>query len=89
MFSNENNENENQEFSQHEQIFGEDLDAEISLEELKKTVSHHKNNTVYGLDNVCVEVIKSSFNIISPFLLKLVNQTFDSGEYWNHGDSIY
>ena len=65
-----------------------DLDSDISLEELKRSVFHKKNNASYGLDNVCSEAIKASFDIISPFLLKLVNQIFNSGDYpdsWGRG----
>ena len=47
-----------------------DLDSDISLEELKQATFHQKNNSSYGLDNICSEAIKSSFDITSPFLLK-------------------
>ena len=67
---------------------GPDLDSDISLEELKQATFHQKNNSSYGLDNICSEAIKSSFDITSPFLLKIVNQIFNSGEYpesWARG----
>ena len=81
MFLFENNESENQDNPQYDAISDEDLGAEITLEELKKAVFHQRNNSTNGLDNVCTEAIKSSFNITLSFLLKVVNQIFNSGEY--------
>ena len=66
-------------FTEH--MLDPDLDSDISLEELKRSVFHQKNNALYGLDNVYSEAIKASFDIISPFLLRLVNQIFNSGIY--------
>lgn len=66
-------------FTEH--MLDPDLDSDISLEELKRSVFHQKNNALYGLDNVYSEAIKASFDIISPLLLRLVNQIFNSGIY--------
>ena len=72
-----------------ENMLDPDLDSDISLEELKRSVFHKKKNASYGPDNVCSEAIKASFDIISPFfLLKLVNQIINSGDYpdsWGRG----
>ena len=50
-------------------IFDPDLDSNICLEELKRATFHQKNNSSYGLDNVCSETIISSFDPISDYLL--------------------
>ena len=77
MFSNDDDPSENLENRDNDHnIYVPDLDADITLEELKTAVFHQKNNASYGLDNVCTSAIKSSFTIISPFLLKLINQIF-------------
>ena len=69
-------------------LHNKDLDVDISSEELKQAVFHQKNNSSYGLDNICTEAVKTSLNIISSCLLKLLNQIFNSGEYpesWGRG----
>lgn len=67
-----NFENDDTEAETHNIIFTEntldpDLDSDISLEELKRSVFHQKHNASYGFDNVCLEAIKASFDIISPY----------------------
>ena len=55
---------------------------------LKRPTFHQKNNSSYGLDNVCSEAIKSSFDLIPDYLLNIVNHIFNTGEYpesWGHG----
>ena len=87
MFANDAD-SQSENYTEENNILDPDLDLDISMEELKKAVIHQKNNKSYGLDNICTEVLKSSFVIISPFLLKLINQIFNSGEYpesWGRG----
>ena len=76
MFSGESDQTENQEshYDENNVNFDEDLDVDISLEELKQAVFHQKNNSSYGLDNICTEAVKTLFNIILSCLLKLLNQ---------------
>lgn len=65
-----------------------ELDAEITETELKDAVFHQKNNKSPGIDNLNSELFKISFDIISPFLLKLYNRLFRNGEYpraWGQG----
>ena len=65
-----------------------DLDGEITETELKHAIFYQKNNKSSGTDHLCAELFKSSFNIISPFLLKLYNRLFANGEYprlWGEG----
>ena len=89
IFSNDDSQSENSENHKEENdTFDPDLDSDMSLEELINAVFHQKSNASYGLDNICTEIIKSSFDIISPFLLTLINQIFNSSEYpesWSRG----
>ena len=71
MFANDDSQSEN--YEEEYDIFDPDLESDITIEELKKAVFLQKNNKSYGLDNICTEVLKSSFAIISPFLRKLIN----------------
>ena len=65
-----------------------ELDAEITENELRQAVFHQKNNKSPGLDDIKSEIFKISFDLISPFLLKLYNRLFQNGEYprsWGEG----
>ena len=66
----------------------EELDSEISSSELREAIFSQKNGKSCGLDHLCAELFKHSFDIISPFLLKLFNRLFSNGEYpksWGEG----
>ena len=58
-----------------------ELDAEITEAELRDAIFHQKNNKSPGIDNLSSELFKISFDIVSPFLLKLYNRLFSNGEY--------
>ena len=69
-------------------IIHPELDAEITENELRQAVFHQKNNKSPGLDDIKSEIFKISFDLISPFLLKLYNRLFQNGEYprsWGEG----
>ena len=71
-----------------ETILNPELDSEITNTELLNAIMHQKNNKSPGIDNLIVETLKISFDIISPFLLKLFNRLFSNGEYpkaWGEG----
>ena len=66
----------------------EELDSEISSSELREAIFSQKNGKSCGLDHLCAELFKHSFDITSPFLLKLSNRLFSNGEYpksWGEG----
>ena len=66
----------------------EELDSEISSSELREAIFSQKNGKKCGLDHLCAELFKHSFDIISPFLLKLFNRLFSNGKYpksWGEG----
>ena len=62
-------------------VFDENLDMEISFQELKKAVFSQNNNKSSGIDTLIAEVFKHSFNEISTFLLTLFNKLFRNSEY--------
>lgn len=71
-----------------ETIYNAELDSDITENEIKNAVFSQKNNKSSGNDQLCVELFKASFDIISPFLLKLYNRLFINGEYphlWGEG----
>lgn len=80
--------NEQFRFDETEPIINPELDSEITNNELRKAIFHQKNNKSPGVDNLIAETFKISYDIISPFLLKLYNRLFLNGEYpraWGEG----
>ena len=61
--------------------FNSDFDMEISETELKTAIFAQNNNKSTGTDRLCAELFKDSFDIVSPFLLKLYNRLFLNGGY--------
>ena len=51
--------------------FHTDFDMDTSEIELKTAIFSQKNNKCTDTDRLCAELFKESFDIISPFLLKL------------------
>ena len=65
-----------------------ELHSEITETEIKNAVFSQKNNKSSGTDNLSAELFKCSYDIISPFLVKLFNRLFSNGEYpmaWSKG----
>lgn len=47
-----------------------------------------KNNKTPGIDNISSEILKASYDFISPFLLNLYNRIYSTGDYprsWGEG----
>ena len=66
----------------------ESLDSPFSMDELKKVISSLKSNKSPGMDGLTAEIFKSSYDILSPLLLRLFNVVFISGYYptqWSEG----
>ena len=57
------------------------IDAEFTENELKKAVFQQKNNKASGPDKISAEIIKVSYETISPILLKFYNKLFTNAEY--------
>ena len=55
---------------------------------LKKVISSFKSKKSPGIDGLTAEIFKSSYDILSPLLLRLFNVVFLSGHYptqWSEG----
>ena len=47
-----------------------------------------KNNKSTGTDQICAEILKASFDIVSPFLFKLYNRLFLNAEIHVYGEKV-
>jgi len=59
----------------------EDLDYEISIEEVTHAISNLKNKKAPGLDCIRNEMLKSASNVLAPVLTKLFNVILKSGNF--------
>ena len=65
-----------------------DLDIEISIEEVQKVVKNLKTQKSPGVDGLISEVFQSSIDILCPLLVKIFNVVFSTGCYpksWSEG----
>ena len=65
-----------------------DLDIEISIEEVQKVVKNLKTQKSPGIDGLISEVFQSSIDILCPLLVKIFNVVFSTGCYpksWSEG----
>lgn len=83
--------NDNSSNEQHNEdinIYDEDLDTTITEIEVKHAILSQSNGKSPGTDQLIPELFKSSCDIITPFLTKLYNTIFTSGNYpnsWGEG----
>ena len=66
----------------------DDLDYNFTEMELRQAVFSQKDNKSHGLDCISSEILKTSYDVISPCLLYLYNRMYSSGEYprsWGEG----
>ena len=66
----------------------EELDCAFTEQELRRAVFSQKDNKSPGIDSISSEIIKTSYDFISPFLIQLYNRMFNTGEYprsWGEG----
>lgn len=71
-----------------ENIYNRELDKNITEPELRDAVFSQNKNKSPGKDELTSEILQSSYDIISEFLLKLLNRLFNNGEYpliWGEG----
>ena len=89
VIGNEQDSTEDHDFSlNNENLQNEYLDSEISENEIKCAVFSQKNNKSTGTDQLCAELFKAAYDIISPFLLVLFNRLLSNSEYprlWGEG----
>ena len=57
------------------------LDKEFNEEELRKATYSQKPNKSPGIYELRSEILKASYDIISPILLKIYNRMFLNSEY--------
>ena len=65
-----------------------ELNAEFTESELRKAVFKQKDNKSPGIDSISSEILKASYDTISPFLLSLYNRMFMTAEFprsWGEG----
>lgn len=68
-------------FVDSEEINIAELDREISLSEVKEAIHKLKSGKAFGIDNISAEFLKAAETYISPFLVKLFNEIFNSGVF--------
>ena len=65
-----------------------ELDCEISEEEVRRAVFYQKSGKAAGPDEISAEIIKASYENISPFLVSIYNNLFNNAHYpesWSLG----
>ena len=65
-----------------------ELDLEITEQEIRKALFKQKNGKASGPDEISAEILKASYNVISPYLVKLFNMLFNDADYpesWSLG----
>ena len=70
------------------QISDNELDLKITEQEIQKALFKQKNGKASGPDDIFAEILKSSYDIVSPHLVKLYNKLFSYAEYpenWSLG----
>ena len=59
----------------------DELDCQITEEEVRKAVFKQNNGKASGPDDLSAEIIKASYDIISPQLVSIYNNLFNKSEY--------
>ena len=65
-----------------------ELDGEIRPEEIRSVIVSLKNDKSPGLDNLVAEIFKLTNELLLPYLVRLYNKIFLSGDYpesWSKG----
>ena len=62
-------------------VQNDELDCPITEEEVRKAVFKQNNGKASGPDDLTAEIIKASYDIISPYLVSIYNNLFDNAEY--------
>ena len=69
-------------------VLDNELDAQITEEEVRKAIFKQKNNKASGPDEISAEIIKSSYIVVSTYLVSIFNNLFNTSEYpesWSLG----
>ena len=82
VIGNEQDSTEDHDFSlNNENLQNEYLDSKISENEIKCAVFSQKNNKSTGTGQLCADLFKAAYDIISQFLLVLFNRLLSNSEY--------
>ena len=74
--------------TEYQNAVDDELDVEFTESELRRAVFAQKDNKSPGIDSISSEILKASYDVISPSLLYLYNRMFRHGEYprsWGDG----
>ena len=66
----------------------DDLDSDFTETEIREAIFSQKDNKSPGIDSLTSEILKSSYEYISPFLHVIYNRLLNTGEYprsWGDG----
>ena len=64
-----------------EPVTVENLDKDITIDEVSESIRSLKSGKASGIDEVCGEFIKSSHDFVLPFLTKLFNHIYKNSYY--------
>ena len=73
---------------ENSQIDDDELDTDITEQEMRKALSKQKIGKTNGPDEISAEILKSSYDVISPLLVSLFDKLFNNAEYlenWSLG----
>jgi hypothetical protein len=59
----------------------DELDSDITADEVRRAVRHLRSGKAPGLDNILTDALKASIDQILPFILSLFNHVFATGNY--------
>ena len=74
-------ENNNANDIEFQDIQDNELDSKITEQEIRQAVFNQKSGKSPGPDELTAELIKASYDIISPHLTSILNRLFDNSEY--------
>ena len=80
--------NETENNTEYRNAVDDELDFDFTESELRRAVFAQKDNKSPGIDSISSEILKASYDVISPSLLYLYNRMFRNGEYpraWGDG----
>ena len=80
--------NDTENNTEYRNAVDDELDFDFTESELQRAVFAQKDNKSPGIDSISSEILKASYDVISPSLFYLYNRMFRNGEYpraWGDG----
>ena len=84
----ENDDDEFDESIDPNNLKDDELDAQITENEIRQAVFKQNNGKLPGPDKIPAEIIKASYDHIVPYLIQIYNKLFENAEYpeiWGQG----